>query len=180
MIFKSGRCLIKISGGCPINKPSASQRARSMKMLRLLQDNYSQHSTNMSNKTSQRVFSGQPRREAFIILPLQSLGNVTRLLKSKCFGCWLTDLWNTRGWSGLTEKPLYVCVCDQLSCSLVAGMFTQTPKKPKGNKGLPRISVADLWGYHTCSMRWMKNRPRTKKKKKNLPHSEWDCRSQEP
>lgn len=104
-----------------------------MKMLGLLQDNYSRHSTNMSNKTSQRVFSVQPRRETFIIPLLQSLGNVTCLLKWRCVGRWLTDLWNIQEWYGRTEKRL--CVCDPLSfpphgqpvCPN-ARMFTQTPK----------------------------------------------------
>lgn len=108
MIFKSSCCL-KISGVCPINKSShPNLPALSMRMLGLLQDNYSRHSTNMSNKTSQRVFSVQPRRETFIIPLLQSRGDVTCLLKSRCFGCWLTDLWNIQGWYGRTEKRLCV------------------------------------------------------------------------
>lgn len=74
MIFKSSCCL-KISGVCSINKSSHPNLcALSMKMLGLLHDNYSRHSTNMSNKTSQRGFSVQRQRETFIIPLLQSLG----------------------------------------------------------------------------------------------------------
>lgn len=111
MIFKSS-CFPKISGVCPAHKSSRPNlSALSMKMLGLLQDNYSRRLTNMSNKTSQRVLSVQQRRETFIILLLQSLGNVTCLLKWRCLGCWLTDLWNIRGLYGGTEERLCVTHC---------------------------------------------------------------------
>lgn len=75
MKISTSSCSLKLSGVCSINKSSRPNLcALSKKMLGLLHDNYSQHSTNMSNKTSQRGFSVQRQRETFIIPLLQSLG----------------------------------------------------------------------------------------------------------
>lgn len=109
-----------------------------------------------------------------LFLSCKVLGNVTCLLKSVCLGCWLTDLWNIQGCYGRTEKRLCVWPTvlfphGQPECP-APRMFTQTPKTritKKKKKERPHISVGVLWGYHTCRMCWIKNRP-----PKNLPHSE--------
>lgn len=153
----------KMSGVWPVNKSShPNLSALSMKMLGLLQDNYSRHSTNMSNKTSQRVFSVQPRRETFIIPLLQSLGDVTCLLKSRCIGCWLTDLWNIQGWYMGAQRSVYV----PLSFSFLDSLHVlkhECSHRPQNSYNKKSIPVGVLWGYHTCRMCWIKKPPTPQK-----------------
>lgn len=140
-------------------------------------------------KHHKEAFQYNGRGKLSLFLSCKVLGNVTCLLKSMCFGCWLTDLWNIQGLYGRTGKRLCVWptvrfpygqpVCPiQQECSHRPPK-TRITKKEKKKKRFHSISVDVLWGYHTCRMCWIRKKKRPPKKK-TVPHSEWDCRSQEP
>lgn len=111
-------CCLKISGLRSINKwlrPNLC--AFSMKMLGLLQDNYSRPSTNMSNKTSQRGFSLQRQRGNFhYASPAKSRGTWHASLSR----CVLPAGWQTCEISRVCVGARgSVCVCDPLSVSFM-------------------------------------------------------------
>lgn len=144
-----------------------------MRMLGLLQDNYSRHSTNMSNKTSQRVFSLAAAEGNFhYSSPCKVVETWHASLSGGVWGCWVTRLVKHPGVCGHRGASICVSYCPVppygQGCS--RNVHTDPPKtcrtKKGGKKRFHIYQWVFLWGYHTCRMCWVKKKTHTHRPQK--------------